>query len=176
MSFEDLVAWGNQGLIAAASSFDPNRRRPEFEDPISFAHYAEPRIKGAMLDGCRKESPFGDCRTRKRLPRLERVPIGTEDELGPLVGDQHLRPDDMAARADYRRLVVQLSEAVEKLPPHLRAFTRAHYYQEVPLRDVGRELGVSKFVVQRLRNAAIREISSLLVTPHRRIPDGGAVL
>ena len=55
-------------------------------------------------------------------------------------------------------------------PPHLRDFTLAHYYRDVPLHHLERQLGVSKYVVQRLRNTALREISSLLVTRHRELP------
>ena len=165
LSFDDLVAYGRVGLVTAAARFDPTRG-PRFAD------YAVLRIKGAMWDGFRKEGPFGDCRERKHLPKMERVRIDDDEQLGRLLhGDQHASPqDDWAERTDYRRLVSQLSEAVDKLPPHLRAFTQAHYYRDVPLYDVGRQLGVSKYAVQRLRNTALREISSLLVTRHRELP------
>jgi RNA polymerase sigma factor (sigma-70 family) len=173
MSFDDLVAWGNQGLVTAATSFDPSRRRPEFAEPITFAQYAERRIKGAMLDGARKEGPFGDCRRRKHLPQLERVGISDDSHLDQLLAEQQPASLEVAEVADYRRLVLQLGQAVDQLPPDLRAFTRAHYYNDVPLHAVGRQLGVSKFAVQRLRNAAIRQISTLLVTSHRNIPNSG---
>ena len=165
LSFDDLVAYGRVGLVTAAARFDPTRG-PRFAD------YAVLRIKGAMWDGFRKEGPFGDCRERKRLPKMERVRIEDDEQLGSLMhGDQHAsQQDDLAERSDYRGLVSQLSDAVDKLPPHLRAFTLAHYYRDVPLCDVGRQLGVSKFAVQRLRNTALREISSLLVTRHREVP------
>ena len=165
LSFDDLVAYGRVGLVSAAGRFDPTRGS-------SFADYAAPRIRGAMWDGFRKEGPFGDCRERKHLPRLERIRVEDDEQLGRLMhGDQHASPqDDWAERADYRRLASQLSEAVGRLPPHLRAFTLAHYYRDVPLHDLGRQLGVSKYAVQRLRNSALREISSLLVTRHRELP------
>ena len=165
LKFEDLVAYGRFGLVTAAGRFDPTRGP-------SFADYAAPRIRGAMWDGFRKEGPFGDYRERKHLPKLERVRIDDDEQLGRLlVGDHHASAqDDAAERADYRRLVCQLSEAIGKLPPHLRAFTQAHYYREVPLFDLGRQLGVSKYAMQRLRNTALREISSLLVTTQRELP------
>lgn len=165
LSFDDLVAYGRVGLVTAAARFDPTRG-PRFID------YAAPRIKGAMWDGFRKEGSFGDCRQRKRLPEMERVRVDDDEHLGSLMlGDHHASSqDDLAEQTDYRRLVSQLSEAVDKLPPHLRAFTVAHYYRDVTLFDLGRQLGVSKFAVQRLRNAALREISSLLVTRHREVP------
>ncbi|MEO8211696.1 MAG: sigma-70 family RNA polymerase sigma factor [Myxococcales bacterium] len=165
LTFDDLVAYGRVGLVTAATRFDSSRGP-------SFADYAAPRIRGAMWDGFRKEGPFGDCRERKRLPKLERVRVEDDEQLGRLMlGDQHGCPqDDWAERADYRKLVTQLSDAVGKLPAHLRDFTVAHYYKDVPLHDLGRQLGVSKYAVQRLRNTALREISSLLVTRHRELP------
>lgn len=66
LKFDDLVAYGRVGLVTAASRFDPTRGP-------SFADYAAPRIRGAMWDGFRKGGPFGDCRERKGLPKLERV-------------------------------------------------------------------------------------------------------
>ena len=165
LAFDDLVAYGRVGLVPAAARFDATRG-------TTFAEYASPRIRGAMWDGFRKEGPFGDCRERKRLPKFERVRVEDDEQLGRLMlGDQHASPqDDWAEQADYRKLVGQLSDAVAKLPPHLRAFTHAHYYRDVPLHDLERQLGVSKYAVQRLRNAALREISSLLVTRHRDLP------
>lgn len=165
LTFDDLVAYGRVGLVTAATRFDSSRGP-------SFADYAAPRIRGAMWDGFRKEGPFGDCRERKRLLKLERVRVEDDEQLGRLMlGDQHGCPqDDWAERADYRKLVTQLSDAVGKLPAHLRDFTVAHYYKDVPLHDIGRQLGVSKYAVQRLRNTALREISSLLVTRHRELP------
>lgn len=165
LTFDDLVAYGRVGLVTAATRFDSSRGP-------SFADYAAPRIRGAMWDGFRKEGPFGDCRERKRLLKLERVRVEDDEQLGRLMlGDQHGCPqDDWAERADYRKLVTQLSNAVGKLPAHLRDFTVAHYYKDVPLHDIGRQLGVSKYAVQRLRNTALREISSLLVTRHRELP------
>ena len=165
LSFDDLVAYGRVGLVTAAARFDPHRGP-------AFADYAAPRIRGAMWDGFRKEGPFGDCRERKRLPKLERVRVEDDEQLGRLMlGDRYASPqEDWAERTDYRRLATQLSDAVDRLPPHLRAFTLAHYYRDVPLHDLGRQLGVSKYAVQRLRNTALREISSLLVTRQREVP------
>ena len=165
LTFDDLVAYGRVGLVTAAARFDPTRGP-------SFADYASPRIRGAMWDGFRKEGPFGDCRERKHLPKFERVRVEDDEQLGRLMsGGGHASPEDeWAQQADYRKLVTQLSDAVARLPPHLRAFTHAHYYRDVPLHDLGRQLGVSKYAVHRLRNAALREISSLLVTCHRELP------
>jgi RNA polymerase sigma factor (sigma-70 family) len=166
LKFDDLVAYGRLGLVTAAARFDPTRG-PRFAD------YAAPRIRGAMLDGFRKEGPFGDVRERKRLPKLERVRVEDDEQLGRLmIGDSRKAPqEDWAEQADYRQLVTQLSDAVDKLPAHLRSFTLAHFYRDVPLHELGRQLGVSKYAVHRLRNTAVREISSLLVTRHRGLPE-----
>src|SRR5579872_5600035 len=44
--FEDMVSYGAVGLISAATRYDSSRG-------ILFKTYAEPRIRGAILDGLR---------------------------------------------------------------------------------------------------------------------------
>src|SRR5258708_6493708 len=88
LKFDDLVAYGRLGLVMAARRFDPTRGP-------SFADYAAARVRGAMLDGFRKEGPFGDCRERRRLPKLERVRVDNDEQLGRLmVAHERKAPQD----------------------------------------------------------------------------------
>lgn len=50
IEMDDLIQWGALGLLDAAQKFDPTRE-------IKFRSYAEFRIRGAILDGLRKEDP-----------------------------------------------------------------------------------------------------------------------
>ena len=52
VELEDLVAYGTEGLLAAASRFDATRGVP-------FEAFARLRIQGAIVDGIRKEGWFG---------------------------------------------------------------------------------------------------------------------
>jgi RNA polymerase sigma factor (sigma-70 family) len=169
ISFDDLMSYGYQGLISAAARFEPDRG-------IEFEWYAIPRVKGSMQDGFRKEALFdGRRRPERKAPRFTQSSVvstdGNEFDRGELDVAMHFFQTPMVEeQTDYRRLVDKLSVAVDKLPARLREFTEAHYFREVPLHEIARELGVSKFAVHRLRNTALREISSLLSTELRTVP------
>jgi RNA polymerase sigma factor (sigma-70 family) len=52
VEFDDLAAYGAEGLLDAAARFDPTRGVP-------FDAFARPRIHGAIVDGIRKGGWFG---------------------------------------------------------------------------------------------------------------------
>ena len=68
VELEDLVAYGTEGLLAAASRFDTTRGVP-------FEAFARLRIQGAIVDGIRKEGWFG----RRAYRRLTAARVGTVD-------------------------------------------------------------------------------------------------
>lgn len=58
----DLENYGYEGLLAAHERFDPRQK-------TSFASFAYYRIRGAILDGCRKEGWLTRSRDRAELDR-----------------------------------------------------------------------------------------------------------
>ena len=68
IELEDLVAYGTEGLLAAASRFDATRGVP-------FEAFARLRIQGAIVDGIRKEGWFG----RRAYRRLTAARVGIVD-------------------------------------------------------------------------------------------------
>ena len=68
IELEDLVAYGTEGLLDAASRFDATRGVP-------FAAFARLRIQGAIVDGIRKEGWFG----RRAYRRLTAARVGIVD-------------------------------------------------------------------------------------------------
>jgi RNA polymerase sigma factor (sigma-70 family) len=160
ISFDDLISYGHQGLIAAATNFDPTRGTP-------FPGYADACIRGAMREGFRKEghfarmaaASFDDAKTNPKV-------IDVDADLDQLLPLHFPTVED---DTDYNRLVSTLATVVQNLPTHLREFTKTHYFDELSLHDVARDLGISKYAVHRLRNSALRELSSQLTTHHRTI-------
>lgn len=83
---EDLVSYGYRGLVKAARRFDPSLGQ--------FGTFALPHIRGAMLDGIRRDSDLGrrDARKYAQIDRArhryaareQRFPTSTQlaDELG----------------------------------------------------------------------------------------------
>ena len=66
IELEDLIAYGTEGLLDAASRFDATRGVP-------FEAFARLRLQGAIVDGIRKEGWFG--RRAYRRPTAARVGI-----------------------------------------------------------------------------------------------------
>jgi RNA polymerase sigma factor for flagellar operon FliA len=94
--FEELVAFGQLGLVEAARQFDPERG-------VSFTTFAHYRIRGAIFDGLRKMT---------WLPPAARRQVHEQS-----VVNDSLEHDAQkhAATDDPRFLARQFSEAVERL-------------------------------------------------------------
>ncbi len=61
---DDLMAYGFRGLLDAHDRFDPS-------DSNAFASYAYYRIRGSVLDGCRKEGWLTRARSRDEAEKTE---------------------------------------------------------------------------------------------------------
>jgi RNA polymerase sigma factor for flagellar operon FliA len=91
VDLEDLVAYGQIGLVEAARDFDPGRGG-------RFSTYAYYRIRGAIYDGLSKMSWFG--RQDQRLIRQERI----SNDLLRLEGEQAEAAAEGDLTADVRWL------------------------------------------------------------------------
>jgi RNA polymerase sigma factor for flagellar operon FliA len=60
---DDLMAYGFRGLLDAHERFDP-------DESSSFANYAYYRIRGSVLDGCRKEGWLSRGRSKDEAQRI----------------------------------------------------------------------------------------------------------
>jgi RNA polymerase sigma factor FliA len=80
---EDLFGWGWRGLVVALRNYDPER--------FAFSTYACVRIKGAIQDGARAESPIP-----KRLGTYRRRVHAIEQDLGQRLG-RDPSADELAA-------------------------------------------------------------------------------
>jgi RNA polymerase sigma factor FliA len=105
---EDLIAYGQVGLVQAARDFDPSRGN-------HFSTYAYYRIRGAIYDGLSKMSWFG--RTYYEHVRCERMAneaLSASDESKPADAE----PDDGAAS---QFLDMSWSLLVVYLTSHMRS-------------------------------------------------------
>ncbi|MBX3383194.1 MAG: sigma-70 family RNA polymerase sigma factor [Phycisphaeraceae bacterium] len=94
--FEELVAFGQLGLVEAARQFDPTRG-------VSFTTFAHYRIRGAIFDGLRKMT---------WLPPAARRQVHEHSVLNDALEHD---ADKLSASDDPRYLARQFSEAVERL-------------------------------------------------------------
>jgi RNA polymerase sigma factor for flagellar operon FliA len=179
---EELVAWGQVGLLEAADRFDP-KVGANF---LTFAHY---RIKGAIYDGLRKMGVLkGEGRVAERtnayLGNLSDRDKGTRtlsDDVGEissavqglamvfatsLEGTEGLQLSDTALPADEKLEVEQLKRrvraAIEKLPEKERKLLQGYYFQNKTLEEAGAEIGQSKSWASRLHARAVETLKKLL--------------
>lgn len=180
---EELVAWGQVGLLEAAERFDA-RVGANF---LTFAHY---RIKGAIYDGLRKMGVLkGQSAASERanayLTNLSDRAGGGGGSLDDdvreissavtglamvfatsLEGTEGLQVSDDAMPADERLEMEQMRRrvraAIEKLPEKERKLLQGYYFQNRTLEEAGAEIGQSKSWASRLHARAVERLKQLL--------------
>jgi RNA polymerase sigma factor for flagellar operon FliA len=194
---DDLIGYGQVGLVQAAQDFDPNRRR-QF---TTFAYY---RIRGSILDGLSQMAWFSRADLhRVNYERLSGEVLGEEERAGSTVdatislareagwfadlvsrlsvvylttwaGDCNSRPfvdanESPPAQAMAHEMRERLKEMVLALPAEARALIQATYYEGVTLQEAGRRLGISKAWASRLHARAVASLSrSFMRASHAR--------
>ncbi|TXD32654.1 sigma-70 family RNA polymerase sigma factor [Lujinxingia vulgaris] len=165
LSFDDLVSWGFTGLLAAYERFDP-------EINSRFLTYAYYRIRGAMLDACRRhaqvvtqQSIYEQAANEVMqayshvvyVSRQERSIEERMDLLGDIAGELNLvyvlsQPPEQALRgrqtpaldAMEREQARQLvRELVAGLGDRERRLIEGFYFEKRTLSELAEELGYS---------------------------------
>ena len=145
---DELVSLGALGWAEARVRFDPSRGVP-------FAGFAAMRIRGAILDGLRA----GDTLTRgeRRRARQESTPsapriVSDNDELEAAAAPQDGDVSDVLAQEE---MVEELRAALATLPERERYILSRHFFDDVPMRAVGAELGVTESRISQIVTAAV---------------------
>jgi RNA polymerase sigma factor FliA len=158
VDLEDLEAYGDKGLVEAASRFDPTRGVP-------FGAFAWRRIEGSIVDGIRAHGPFSR-RAYERLRAKQARPAndtgsdfsqapdlpakGKSDDWRAEIADPGEACDE--ARWNGRRMVqlppaeddsreVLAVAALRRLPKRERRLFQFCYYQGKTLTEAAREMG-----------------------------------
>ncbi len=179
---DELVAWGQIGLLEAAERFDA-RVGANF---LTFAHY---RIKGAIYDGLRKMGVLkGGAAAAERANAYmtnlsDRGGGGSsiDDDVREisgavtglamvfatsLEGGEGLQVSDEALPADEKIQLEQMRRrvrsAIEKLPEKERKLLQGYYFQNKTLEEAGAEIGQSKSWASRLHARAVETLKQLL--------------
>ncbi|NOJ96956.1 sigma-70 family RNA polymerase sigma factor [Corallococcus sp. CA049B] len=190
LELDELLAYGQIGLLEAAERFDP-KVGANF---LTFAHY---RIKGAIFDGLRKMGVLrgADARTAYQGERATAY-LGNladreqgasnrgssfDDDIGDISdavaglaavfaagaeGAEAAGYVDESLPADQRLEMEQLKNrvrsAIEKLPEKERKLLQGYYFQGRTLEEAGAEIGQSKSWASRLHARAIDRLKELL--------------
>jgi RNA polymerase sigma factor FliA len=138
---DELLQWGAIGMLEAMNRFDATLG-------VEFQAFAARRIRGAMIDGLRREGA---------LRRGESVFDVDAVDTAALAGGTS--PDDPLAllvRSDTRSLLV---EALKTLPPLEYQVLALHFYDEMNNREIAAILDMSEGYASRIRKRALFSLS-----------------
>lgn len=184
---EDLVAYGQLGLVEASERFDPSRGN----NFSTFAHY---RIRGAIYDGLREMGIISRSRTHRFAAHANDVLMTEVDdssvEGGTKVSDEiktvenlidalipiyflsidneetkEIQDESAFTSADFetRDLVNKVRATIDELEPEEGELLKKLYFKNTLMKDLATQMGVTKSWVSRLHARAIKHLQSALV-------------
>jgi RNA polymerase sigma factor (sigma-70 family) len=141
---DELLQWGAVGMLEATRRFDQSLG-------IDFQAFAARRIRGAMIDGLRREGALrrGESLFDPDVVDTAALKGGTspEDPLAQLM------------RSDNRSV---LGDALRTLPPLEFKVISLHYYDEMNNREIAAILDISEGYASRIRKRALDMLASHL--------------
>lgn len=189
--FDDLVGYGELGLVEAAQKFDPLAG-------AAFTTFAYYRIRGSIFDGIRKMSWLPP-RVRKQVteeagadqvsqsaveggidPNAEPEALAGQfhevvERLGAVFMISDLSSDDEdsdsldpAETADpaeplaNREVQAKVGKALSELPPEQMQLIDLFYFKQKSMTDIAADLGVHKATISRLHAKAIDALKQAL--------------
>jgi RNA polymerase sigma factor FliA len=190
LDLDELISWGQVGLLEAAERFDP-KVGANF---LTFAHY---RIKGSIFDGLRKMGVLrgSDARTAFARERANAYLASFSDSASAAphpngsVGDEvrnissaatglamvfaasfeameglQLADESMPAdeRLEMEQLKGRLRAAIARLPEKERKLLESYYFQGKTMEEAGGQIGQSKSWASRLHARAIERLKDML--------------
>jgi RNA polymerase sigma factor FliA len=190
VDLEELIAYGDVGLIEAAERFDPRRG-------VAFSTFAHYRIKGAIYDGLRQMGFFQRSTARARLAAnaTDLMQSAADDETPHAEGGGHsvddeinaaqslidalipayilsLESDQMPELVDQHALsmeeieqreLVQLTlKLVQELSEDEQRLLDAIYFKHQSMTDIAAAMGVTKSWISRLHSRAIKHLRDMM--------------
>lgn len=184
---EDLIAYGQIGLVEASERFDPSRGN----NFSTFAHY---RVRGAIYDGLREMGLISRSRVHRFAAHANDVltveiddatndpGVKVEDEIksmesliDSLIPIYFLSIDDeeskeiqdetafSAADIEHRDLIRKIKETIDELDAEEAELLKKLYFKNILMKDVAAQMGVNKSWVSRLHARAIAHLQEALV-------------
>jgi RNA polymerase sigma factor for flagellar operon FliA len=150
---DDLFGHGCVGLLEAAARFQPGRG-------AEFRTYVYPRIRGAILDGLRREGwqsrqAYANHRQAAEadLVSIELATPVLSSELTDQVPDEPATPIEE---------VIDLRSALERLPDAERAVLDLYYFAGMVIPEIAAELKMTKGWVSKLHARGIAKLKAML--------------
>lgn len=161
---DDLISFGYFGLIDAIKKYDSSSQ-------ASFITYANIRIRGAILDGIRKEGKIGRNRekidleeianskqklTKKQREILQKISIATTKNYDSLI---------QKGITDYNFEIVELYELkhiLEQMCSNLtvqeQQVLKLLYDDQLTLKRIGKQLHISESRVSQVKTKALKKL------------------
>lgn len=157
VELDDLVAYGQLGLLEAIAAFDATRN-------LNFTTYAWHRIRGAILDGLGRMTWFARAEfERGGYESGGSEPAAAVEKHRPARSefDATTMPDSgpgAAERAMRLELLTFLSDLVASLPEKEAALLRATFYEGRTLTEAARRVGISTPWASRLQTRTLADL------------------
>lgn len=165
---DELVSLGAMGYAEARVRFDPSRGVP-------FAGFAAMRIRGAILDGLRAADTLS--RGDRKRAREEATPTPPKIVSDPEEVDHALATasydGDVSDLLAHQELVAELRAALATLPERERHVVTRHFFEEVPMKVIGAELGVTESRISQIISGAVARLRAefgIALLPRRARP------
>lgn len=184
---EDLIAYGQLGLVEASERFDPSRGN-------SFSTFAHYRIKGAIYDGLREMGVITRSRTHRFAAHANDILVTVLDDtdvalstsaddeiktvenlIDTLIPIYFLSLDDDETREiqdetaltsvdfETRDLIAKIRSTIEEIEPEESKLLKELYFKNVLMKDLAVKMGVTKSWISRLHTRAIKHLQSALI-------------
>lgn len=186
VDFNDLIGYGEIGLIEAADRFDPKFN-------VNFMTFAYYRIRGAVYDGLRgmgwiSRSQYAKIRYEERansylssvndrqsnqsntslndkvnqfsevVSGLASIYITSLDACEGIQFESDDPESDPFHQVELQQISKILKKAIEKLPDQERELIEFYYYKDMTLEQAGQNLSLSKSWASRLHSRAIQKL------------------
>jgi RNA polymerase sigma factor FliA len=184
---EDLVAYGQLGLIEASERFDSTRGN-------SFSTFAYYRIKGAIYDGLREMGAITRSRSHRFAAAANDVLMTEVDDAAATSGaataddeiktvenlidalipiyflslddeqTKEIKDENAFTTADFetRDLLERIRKILDELEPEEAEMLRKIYFKNMMMKDLAAQMGVNKSWVSRLHARAIKHLQAAL--------------
>ncbi|GAB0116658.1 sigma-70 family RNA polymerase sigma factor [Acidisoma sp. 7E03] len=141
---DELLQLGAVGMLEALQRFDQTRG-------IDFQAFCARRIRGAMIDGLRRE---GAIQRGETVFDTEVVEVAAVQS-----GDSPEDPLLQLSRADDKK---QIAAALKTLPPLEYRVLALHFYEDMNNREIAAILNISEGYASRIRKRALEDLAARL--------------
>jgi RNA polymerase sigma factor FliA len=166
---EDYIQNAKVGLLEAMSRYDP-------EQGVPFRVYAQPRVRGAVLNGLRvlrqaqatSSADFDIGEVIDFLPESsEDDPVGGVTDavsnacIGFLLQSAYrvgVDREDGFAYAKNRQIETRIMAAVGLLPDRLKTLILDHYFRHIPFHEIADRCGLTKGRISQMHHDALMKV------------------